>query len=465
MTNKVKNSKLKADELLKQAPDLSPQSLGDPEFLKDHKVKYAYVTGSMVRGIASEEMVIKMGKTKLLGFFGSGGLSLEQIESAIHKIKNSLNSGEPFGMNLLCNFINLEFEDLTVDLYLKHGIHLIEASAYSQITSSLVRYRVKGLSQNPDGSINIPNKIMAKISRPEVANQFLSPPSEKITNKLLESGKITEEEAKLSKQIPMADDITAEANSGGHTDNGVAYALMPAMLRLRDDAMSKYQYPKKIRVGAAGGLGTPHAIAAAFIMGADYVVTGSVNQCTPEAGTSDLVKDLLAAANIQDTEMAPAGDMFEVGAKVQVLKRGVFFPARANKLYELYKFYRSLDEIDEKTKNLIENKYFKKSFEEVYEETKNYFLKIAPKAIEQAEKDPKQKMALVFRWYFWHTNLLAMEGIADHKVDFQIHCGPAMGAFNQWVKGTKYEDWHNRHVDEIADLLMNGAVRILQGWL
>ena len=34
----------------------------------------------------------------------------------------------------------------------------------------------------------------------------------------------------LSEQIPMAHDICVEADSGGHTDQGVASALMPAML-------------------------------------------------------------------------------------------------------------------------------------------------------------------------------------------------------------------------------------------
>lgn len=81
---------------------------------------------------------------------------------------------------------------------------------------------------------------------------------------------------------------------------------------------------QKIRVGAAGGIGTPEAAAAAFILGADFIVTGSINQCTVEAGTSEIVKDLLQEINVQDTEYAPAGDMFELGAKVQVLKKGLF---------------------------------------------------------------------------------------------------------------------------------------------
>lgn len=62
--------------------------------------------------------------------------------------------------------------------------------------------------------------------------------------------------------------------------------------------------------------------------GADFIITGSVNQCSVEAATSDEVKDLLQHINIQDTDYAPAGDMFEQGAKVQVLRRGVFFRSR-----------------------------------------------------------------------------------------------------------------------------------------
>src|SRR3954462_15450892 len=100
--------------------------------------------------------------------------------------------------------------------------------------------------------------------------------------------------------------------------------------------MSKYRYQNKIRIGAAGGIGTPHAAAAAFILGADFILTGSINQCTVEAGTSAAAKDGLQELNVQDTDYAPAGDMFELGARVQVAKRGLFFPARANRLYELY---------------------------------------------------------------------------------------------------------------------------------
>jgi trans-AT polyketide synthase/acyltransferase/oxidoreductase domain-containing protein len=294
-----------------------------------------------------------------------------------------------------------------------------------------------------------------------VAAAFMQPAPEAMVKALLATGKITTAEAELGQSLPMADEICVEADSGGHTDQGVAYALMPAMLVLRDEMMSKYHYDKPIRVGAAGGIGTPHAAAAAFIMGADFILTGSINQCTVEAGTSDASKDLLQELNVQDTDYAPAGDMFEIGARVQVAKRGLFFPARANKLYELYQRHNSIDEIDPKTRQQIQERYFKRSFDDVWNETKSHYARAYPSKLAEIEKSPKQKMALIFRWYFVHTTRLAMRGSEDQKVDYQIHCGPAMGAFNQWVKGTDLQTWRNRHVADIGVKIMASAAEML----
>jgi trans-AT polyketide synthase/acyltransferase/oxidoreductase domain-containing protein len=233
---------------------------------------------------------------------------------------------------------------------------------------------------------------------------------------------------------------------------------MPAMQRLRDDIMARQRYQKRIRVGAAGGIGTPESAAAAFIMGADFITTGSINQCTVEAGTSDAVKDLLQDMDVQDTTYAPAGDMFESGSKIQVLRKGVFFPGRANKLYELYTRFNSLDEIDAPTRKQIEEKYFGRSFDEVWAETKSHY---ARRFAGAPEPTPKQKMSLIFRWYFVHTTRLAMRGDADGRVNYQVHCGPALGAFNQWVKGTPLESWRNRNVADLAERIMTGAASVL----
>jgi trans-AT polyketide synthase, acyltransferase and oxidoreductase domains len=325
----------------------------------------------------------------------------------------------------------------------------------------VVRYRSKGLKRRPDGGIEVPNHVLAKVSRPEVAAAFMQPAPEAIVRQLVQAGHLNAEEAELSRLVPIASDICVEADSGGHTDRGVAYALMPVMLSLRDEMIAQHGYQERIHVGAAGGIGTPEAAAAAFVMGADFILTGSINQCTVEAGTSVAVKDMLQTANAQDTAYAPAGDLFELGAKVQVFKKGVFFPARANKLYELYSHYNSIEEIDEKTRNQIQEKYFRRSFDDVWKETKAHHLNTGRKKAEELERSPKQKMALIFRWYFVHTNRLALDGNEEQKLDYQIHCGPALGAFNRWVQGTELESWRNRHVAEIAERLLGATAELL----
>ena len=445
----------------RQISRILPEALGSAAFRADYRVKYAYLAGAMYKGIASKELVVAMGRAGLMGYLGTGGLNLEQIESDIRYIQAHLVNGESLGVNLLSEPSRPAQEAGCVDVYLRYGIRYVEAAAFIQMSASLVRYRLTGVKLAHDGRLLIPHHVLAKVSRPEVAEAFMRPAPPQIVTRLVEQGLLKAEEAALAHLIPMCSDICVEADSAGHTDQGVAYALVPTMMRLRDAVVREQRYATTIRVGAAGGIGIPEAAAAAFMLGADFILTGSINQCTVEAGTSDAAKDLLQAVNIQDTTYAPAGDMFELGAKVQVLKKGVLFPARANKLYELYLRHRSLDEIDPQTRQQIQEKYFRRSFEEVWAETGTYYRSVDRTVFEAAERNPKQKMALVFRWYFIHSNRLAMRGDAERSVDYQIHCGPALGAFNQWVKGTALEDWRTRHAPDIGERIMKAAARIM----
>jgi trans-AT polyketide synthase/acyltransferase/oxidoreductase domain-containing protein len=440
---------------------VTPERLGSEAFKRAYGLRYAYVAGAMVKGIASKDMVVRMGKAGFLSFFGTGGLRLPDIEHNIQAIQHELPNGEPYGMNLLCNPMRPQTEMETVDLFLRHGIRNVEASAYMQITPALVKFRLSGLSQDARGALTIANRVLAKVSRPEVAQLFLSPAPARIVKQLVDQHEVTAEQAAWSHTVPMADDLCVEADSGGHTDMGVAAVLIPTIIRLRDSMQQQYQYAQLVRVGGAGGIGTPEAAACAFLLGADFILTGSINQCTVEAGMSDVVKDMLQDLNVQDTDYAPAGDMFELGAKIQVMKKGVFFPARANKLYNLWRENDSLAAIDARTAQHIQDKYFRRSFEEVYTETRTHYLTIMPGEIDKAERNPKHKMALVFRWYFIHTMSLALTGNLDQRVDFQVHCGPSLGAFNQWVKGTELEDWRRRHPDQIGAKLMQETADLL----
>ena len=451
---------VQADHRARDAgPNISPEALGNPRFRQAHGIRYNYVAGAMYKGIASVELVTAMGSSGMLGFFGTGGLSLNVIDDSISRIKQELRDGQAYGMNLLSNPQEPELEMDTVELYLGHRVRCVEASAYIQ-PPPLVRFRLAGLSRGENGEVLEKTRIIAKVSRTEVAERFLRPAPAELVPELLQSGSVTAEQAELGARLPLAQDLCVEADSAGHTDAGNAYILMPAMCALRDQVMREECYPEVVRIGAAGGIGTPEA-ALAFMLGAEFIVTGSINQCTAESGTSEAVKDMLQELSVHDMGYAPAGDMFEVGARVQAVKKGLFFPARAQKLYELYLRHDAIEDLDDRTRTLLEGKYFKRSFETVWEETRAHLGTRFPERLAAIEQSPKQKMAFIFRWYFIHSARLAMTSSDDQRVDYQIHCGPAMGAFNAWVKGTPLEPWRQRSVNAIAEHLLRETAALL----
>jgi len=442
--------------ILAYAPPLPAEALGDPGFRDLFGLRYAYYAGAMAGGIASEELVIALGKNGFMGIFGAAGLLPARVEQAIHRIREALPQG-PYGFNLIFSPNEPALEERTTDLYLKHGIRTIEASAYVDLTLNLVRYRLAGLTQTPQGRIVAQNRIIAKISRREVAQRFMQPAPTDLVAQLLQSGQISPTQANLAQYMPMADAITVEADSGGHTDNRPLVGLIPTMLTLRDRIQAQYSYSQPIFVGAAGGIGTPEAVLAAFTMGAAYIVTGSVNQSCVEAGTSAHVKRLLAQADMADVMMAPAADMFEMGVKVQLLKRGTLFPMRAQRLYELYTRFPSLEAIPPEEREKLERQIFKRDLESIWQETVQYFQERDPRQIERAQRDPHQKMALVFRWYLGLSSRWANRGEPGREMDYQIWCGPAMGTFNAWIQGSYLEAPENRHVADVALHLMTGC--------
>jgi PfaD family protein len=298
--------------------------------MRVYGINMAYMTGAMANGIASEELVIASGKVGLLSSFGAAGLVPPRIEEAINKIQQVLPNG-PYAFNLIHSPSEDAIERGAVDLFLKHGVTTVEASAFLGLTPNIVRYRAAGLRLNAQNQVEIGNRVIAKISRTEVASKFMMPAPATILQQLLSEGSITEEQARLAANIPMADDITVEADSGGHTDNRPLILLLPTILALREQIQAKFGYNQLIRIGAAGGIGNPASALAAFMMGAAYVVTGSVNQSCVEAAASAHSKRLLAQAEMTDVIMAPAADMFEMGVELQVLKRGTMFPMRAKK--------------------------------------------------------------------------------------------------------------------------------------
>lgn len=458
-------------------PAFPVEQLGDNSFCVDYGSRYAYMTGAMANGIASAELVIALGQSGLLGSYGAGGVLPDIVEKDVIRIKQALGT-RAFAVNLIHAPHETLMEQRCVDILLKHDIRVIEASAFMNLTPALVQFRLAGLYRAEDGSVQSHNKVIAKVSHTDVAKKFMSAAPESIVKALLAEGKITTEQASLATQLPVADDITAEADSGGHTDRRPLVSLLPLLINLRDRLAQEQPFKHAIRIGAAGGIATPESAFAAFAMGAAYVVTGSVNQSCVESGSSEHVRDVLSKASMTDVEMAPAADMFEMGVQLQVLKLGTLFPMRAKHLYQLYQSYDSLEAIPQDVRQKLETQLFKRSLDQVWQETCDFFNKRDPQQIERANNDPKRRMALIFRSYLGQSSMWANTGVKGREVDYQIWAGPAMGAFNDWVQQSYLAEAKNRSVVDVAEHLMRGCalqnrqyllqsqnIDLPQGWL
>ena len=443
------------------APACRLEDLGDPAFRADHRLRYAYVAGAMANGIGSVEVVEAMSRAGMVGFFGAAGLPLVRVEAAIDRLSKSLGDS-PHGYNLIHSPNEPDHEKAVVELYLNRGVRLVEASAFLDLTLPLIRYRTHGIHVDASGRVVTPNKVIAKVSRVEVASKFFAPPPERLLQELVRGRALTPEQAQLAGRIPVAQDLTAEADSGGHTDNRPLVTLLPTLLALRDRLQTQHRYETPLRVGAAGGIATPASAAAAFVMGAAYVLTGSINQACVESGSSDAVREMLAQAEQADVIMAPAADMFEMGVKVQVLKRGTMFAMRAAKLYELYRSHARLEDLPVAERAALEKNLFRAPLEEIWAQTRVYFMERDPREVERAEREPKHRMALVFRWYLGQSSRWANAGEPTRKLDYQVWCGPAMGAFNEWTKGSFLEQARNRRVVPVAYNLLHGAAVLLR---
>lgn len=435
-------------------PGIYPEWLGDRDFLRAHRVRYPYVCGEMANGIATVDLVTAAARHGMLGFFGAAGLSPRGVEESVVALKSQC-ADAPWGVNVIHSPTDPRAEEATVDLMLHHQVPCVSASAYMELTLPVIRCATAGLRTDRAGRVVRARRVFAKVSRPETARMFMSPPPRELLDELVRSGRLDPSEAQLAARVPVADDVTVEADSGGHTDNQSLTALLPRVLAVRD-AMER-MHGHRARVGAAGGLGTPEAVAAAFAAGAAYVVTGSVNQTAVEAGMSLAAKQLLAVADLGDVTMAPSADMFELGARVQVLAKGTMFAVRAQRLYDLYRHRSSLEDLPTRDRTWLERDVLRASVPDVWQQTEHYWQERDPAQVTRAAADPKHRMALLFRWYLGQSTKWAITGAPDRRADYQLWAGPALGAFNAWVAGSYLAEPEHRTAAQIALNLLEGA--------
>src|SRR5262249_35416510 len=136
-----------------------------------------------------------------------------RVEAGIRTIQSAL-TGQSYGVNLVADVDHLEHNEALIDLFLRCNVPIVEVAAFLQITPALVRYRAQGLVRQPGGAIHRAHRIIAKVTRPETALAFLNPAPERLIKSLVAGGAVTPEQAELLGEIPMADALTAAADSG-----------------------------------------------------------------------------------------------------------------------------------------------------------------------------------------------------------------------------------------------------------
>ena len=443
------NSKAKAIEI-------TGMSMGSEILRKEYGVKYAYFVGGMHKGISSKEMIVRLSNAGILGFYGASGLPLEKVKCDLQFIIQSLSPGQTFGVNIKHQIHSPSRDENLIPLLLEKSVRAVELSGYTRITWPLVQYRYNSSSKYNDQWI-VPNKVVVKASSPEIVELFMSPAPGAVIDQLLSSGKLTEEEAEIARVYPMCDDVCIETDSALNTESDSLMTLFPIIRSIRDQLEKCSSTGKRIRVGVAGGIGSPEAVASSFLMGADFILTGSINQCSVEAGTSDTVKNILQSAKVQDIGYAPSEELFEMGARNRVMRRGIFFSSRATKLFNNYKQLDSLDKMDSSFLNELETHYFNCDINKLSHD----LISQAETEGQAYERNSKQAIAHLIRSYMKRGDELAIRGDISEKSNYRVVTSPAIGAFNEYVKGSDLQGWRHRHVDAIAVRLMNdGAVAL-----
>ncbi|MCH4875289.1 PfaD family polyunsaturated fatty acid/polyketide biosynthesis protein [Pseudomonas sp. TMW22091] len=433
------------------------QRLGSAVFRERYGLKYAYVAGGMLRGISSPALVARMAQSGMLAYLGTAEMSLADVEKAIKTLQATLSHDQPYGLNLMANPALPGDDRALVNLFLKCNVQHLEVSWFDKITTALVLFRVKGLRRNA-GKIECTHRILAKVTNLPIAQAFMSPAPDYLVQDLLNEGAISADQAEMAKHIPMSDDLCVQTDSGGMNTRGSLFVLFPAVHELRQVMTKRFQYQDPMTLGLAGSIGTPSAAGIAFMLGADFILTGSINQCTVESGATDNVKFLLEKASIEDMTYAPSHILYESDSTIQVLNNRSLFTARATWLTTLYQRHNSLDDIPPDERASLERDVFRRSLAEVWSELLQRLTKENRcRDIKHAQSNPKVRMAHVFREYWRYSMDLALSNTGEDPVNYQIQTGTALGAFNQWCKNSPLQPWQHRHVDAIALALLNGA--------
>ncbi|MEU7791924.1 acyltransferase domain-containing protein [Micromonospora tulbaghiae] len=389
-----------------------PRPAGSSGLRADYGIRYACLAGSSPFGVTSPAFLRRLSGAGLLGFFGAQGLTLPEIRAALAELRDVRRYGVawPSGGD----------ERALCDLYLAHDVRHVEvAGPLAVVSPQLVRFR------HGDG----PRQVLVRAPDLATAVRFLRPADPATVRALAAAGHLDGASAGAAAREAVATDVAVERD---------AHALVPALVALRD------REAPGARIGVAG-VGTPAAVAAAFALGADFVVTTTVNQCTAEAATSDAAKDLLAALDVTDVREAPDPDLFELGARSPVAHRGTLFAARAEELYRMFLRYDRLADVGPRRLAELERTHFGRPLDEVRAD------------LGVAGRDDRGVLASVCAAYCREATAAALRGTPGQRLNYRVPASTDVGAFNRLVAAEPLADWRARHAELVTERLLSEA--------
>ncbi len=234
------------------------------------------MAGSMANAISSEAMVIALGRAGMLRF-------LWRQEDCLCP-----GSSRPSGASRTRFRWPLCFQPYSQPARASSGgrycgaLHRARSSRRGGVwlilrSPLIVRYRARGSTLTKAAIWSSGIGSSRRCHGAKLRRSFPDPAPAKLLGALVQQGLVTDRQGSAGCDVPMADDVTVEADSGGHTDNRPLVCLLPSVIAQRDDVQALHQYATPVRIGAAGGIGTPITAFGALMMGAAYVVTGSIN--------------------------------------------------------------------------------------------------------------------------------------------------------------------------------------------
>ncbi len=439
-----------------QSPQMPESAFGSLEFMRDHGLRHPCVAGSMGRGISGVPLVTALAQAGLLGFIGSFDVPVQHVAGMIDDCKARLGGAQNFGVNVHdCAENSSKSADL-LSLCSEKSVPCVELSGFDRVTSALVKHRALGLSEH-DGLISRGHKVLLKTSRAEVARQFMQAAPARLLDELLETQQITSQQHRLAQQCPVADDVCVTCDGAWVNEPASAWIKLPEFQQLR---ASLGLVAQSVRLGCSGGIGTPQSMAAAFQLGADFVLTGSINQCTVEAGVHEAVKAALAQAGVEDTAFAPRADALRSDVRSRVLCGVSHFATRARHVLQLMHKGLSLQSVGEDTRAGLEQHFFGQALETVL---KTACESLPDAAQQQVRSDGHRQWMLVLQQYLRRAERAVLSDQDGDLRNARIDCSAAMGAFNAWAKGTPWQDWRARQVAPMTLALLRQCAEMLDG--